>query len=135
MDRFERFQKMAKDEFDLIVIKRNESKSCDLDSLKQAIFDGMGIPLNLIENQNRSSNQMIILKSYTNKRYGNECLLTEAISLIQVTPEYYIVLHAKHFKGSWIHVDSSYDTRYSVFCRMGDANAHFDRLYNDMKKD
>ena len=93
MDRFERFQKMAKDEFGITVIKTNESKSCDLDSLKQSIFDSMGIQSNLIENQNRSTDQMIILKSYKNKRYGNECLITEAISLIQVTPEYYIVLH------------------------------------------
>lgn len=44
---------------------------------------------------------MEVLKQHIFKRDGNECLLTDAIALIKITYDLYIVTHTSAVDGGW----------------------------------
>ena len=74
---------------------------------------------------------MEILDNYITEKEGNDCLITEAIILIRITPRAYIVTYTSDVFGGW--TGNPIEVNGRSFRRYDEAKIYYDKLYNKIK--
>ena len=75
---------------------------------------------------------MEILNNKIVKRDGNECLLTDAIALIRINYDLYVVTHTSAVDGGWTgHLG---ETNTHTFRNMNSAVSCYNNLCEDLKE-
>ena len=75
---------------------------------------------------------MEILNNYIYEREGNDCLITDAITLIRITYRAYIVTHTKDVFGGW--TGNPIETNCQSFHDYKEAKTYYNKLYKQIKK-
>ena len=76
---------------------------------------------------------MEILDNYITEREGNDCLITEAITLICITDRAYVVTYIRDILGGWINNPIEANSR--SFHSYDEAKMCYNKSYEQIKSE